>query len=61
MRVVTYGAIAGPRAGLLRDGAVVDAWDALGGCGASVRELLAAGRLGELAREPMARRRRSPT
>jgi 2-keto-4-pentenoate hydratase/2-oxohepta-3-ene-1,7-dioic acid hydratase in catechol pathway len=49
MRVVTYESERGPRAGLLRDGSVVDAWDALGGDGASVRDLLAAGRLTELA------------
>ncbi len=49
MRVVTYESERGPRAGLLRDDSVVDAWDAIGGDGASVRELLAAGRLGELA------------
>ncbi len=49
MRVVTYDSGRGPRAGVLRDnGVVVDAWDALGGEGASVRELLAAGRLAEL-------------
>jgi 2-keto-4-pentenoate hydratase/2-oxohepta-3-ene-1,7-dioic acid hydratase in catechol pathway len=49
VRVVTYESERGPRAGLLRDDAVIDAWDALGGDGASVRELLDAGRLGELA------------
>ncbi len=49
MRVVTYESERGPRAGLLRDGSVVDAWDALGGDGASVRDLLAADRLAELA------------
>ncbi len=48
MRVVTYESERGPRAGLLRGDSVVDAWDVLGGDGASVRELLAAGRLDEL-------------
>ena len=49
MRIVSYLSDRGPRAGLLQDDGVVDAWDALGDEGASVRELLAAGRLGELA------------
>jgi 2-keto-4-pentenoate hydratase/2-oxohepta-3-ene-1,7-dioic acid hydratase in catechol pathway len=49
MRVVTYRSERGPRAGLLDGEAVVDVGDALGGGGASVRELLEAGRLGELA------------
>jgi 2-keto-4-pentenoate hydratase/2-oxohepta-3-ene-1,7-dioic acid hydratase in catechol pathway len=49
VRVVTSDSGRGPRAGVLRDSAVVDAWDAIGGDGASVRELLAAGRLRELA------------
>jgi 2-keto-4-pentenoate hydratase/2-oxohepta-3-ene-1,7-dioic acid hydratase in catechol pathway len=48
VRVVTYESERGPRAGLLRDDSVVDAWDAIGGGGTGVRELLAAGRLGEL-------------
>ena len=48
MRVVTYESERGPRAGLLRDDSVVDAWDAIGGAGAGVRELLASERLGEL-------------
>ena len=39
----------GPRAGVLKGEGVVDAWDALGDSGTSVRELLAADRLGELA------------
>ncbi len=38
----------GVRAGLLRDDSVVDIWDALGGGGPGVRELLASGRLAEL-------------
>jgi acylpyruvate hydrolase len=48
MRLVSYRSERGDRAGVIRGDAVVDAWDALGGGGASVRELLAAGRLGEL-------------
>ena len=48
MQILTYRSDRGPRAGLLVDGAVVDAWDALGGDGSSVRELLEADRLGEL-------------
>ncbi|HEY8001651.1 MAG TPA: fumarylacetoacetate hydrolase family protein [Solirubrobacterales bacterium] len=48
MRVVTYESGRGPRAGLIRGDSVVDAWDALGGGGATVRELLASGRLAEL-------------
>lgn len=50
MRLVTYASDRGPRAGVLvREGRVVDAWDALGGDGASVRELLASGGLPALA------------
>jgi 2-keto-4-pentenoate hydratase/2-oxohepta-3-ene-1,7-dioic acid hydratase in catechol pathway len=49
VRVVSYDSDRGPRAGVLREGGVIDAWDALGGDRASVRELLAAGRLAELA------------
>ena len=48
MRIVTYRSDRGERAGLLRDDGIVDAWDALGGDGSSVRELLAGDRLGEL-------------
>jgi 2-keto-4-pentenoate hydratase/2-oxohepta-3-ene-1,7-dioic acid hydratase in catechol pathway len=48
MRILTYRSDRGTRAGLLVDGAVVDVWDALGGDGSSVRELLEADRLGEL-------------
>ena len=48
MRVVTYESDRGPRAGLVRDGGLIDAWDALCGDGSSLRDLLAAGRLGEL-------------
>ena len=44
MRLVTYRSERGDRAGVLRDGAVVDAWDGLGGGGESVRELLEADR-----------------
>src|SRR5215210_688371 len=49
MHVVTYRSERGPRAGVLRGEAVVDAWDALGGDGESVRDLLEADRLQELA------------
>jgi 2-keto-4-pentenoate hydratase/2-oxohepta-3-ene-1,7-dioic acid hydratase in catechol pathway len=49
MRLVSYTSDRGPRAGVLRDDGVVDAWDALGGGGASMRELLEAGRVAELA------------
>src|SRR5436190_18228714 len=45
MRLVTYRSGRGPRAGLLREDVVVDAWDALRGEGSSVRDLLAADRL----------------
>src|SRR5918996_6592849 len=49
VRLITYSlGDRGARAGLLRDERVVDAWDALGGGGESVRELLSSGRLGEL-------------
>jgi 2-keto-4-pentenoate hydratase/2-oxohepta-3-ene-1,7-dioic acid hydratase in catechol pathway len=49
MRIVTYRSDRGARAGLLRDGAVVDIWSALGGRGATVRDLLESGRLPEVA------------
>jgi 2-keto-4-pentenoate hydratase/2-oxohepta-3-ene-1,7-dioic acid hydratase in catechol pathway len=49
MRLVTYRSDRGERAGVLRDEVVLDAWDALGGGGTSVRELLAGDRLDELA------------
>ena len=48
MRLVTYNSAGGPRAGVLRGQEVVDAWDALGGGGEGMRELLASARLGEL-------------
>ncbi|MEK6325900.1 MAG: fumarylacetoacetate hydrolase family protein [Actinomycetota bacterium] len=58
MRVVSYRSERGVRAGLLRNDSVVDVWDALGGDGSSVRELLASGRLPEAAEisggEPLA-------
>ncbi len=47
--MVTYESDRGPRAGLISEGTVIDAWDALGGGGSSLRELLAADRLSELA------------
>ena len=49
MRLVTYRSERGERAGVLRDEVAVDAWDALGAGGTSVRELLAGDRLDELA------------
>jgi 2-keto-4-pentenoate hydratase/2-oxohepta-3-ene-1,7-dioic acid hydratase in catechol pathway len=49
MRLVTYQSERGARAGVLRDDRVVDAWDALGGNGSSVRDLLEGERLAELA------------
>jgi len=49
MQLVTYDSDRGPRAGVLRDGSVYDAWELLGGGGGSLRDLLAAGRLEELA------------
>jgi len=48
MRLVTYESERGPRAGVLRGEGVVDAWDAIGGDGSSVRELLLGGRLSDL-------------
>jgi 2-keto-4-pentenoate hydratase/2-oxohepta-3-ene-1,7-dioic acid hydratase in catechol pathway len=48
MRIVTYRSDRGARAGLLRNGAVVDIWSALGGRGSSVRDLLASGHLAEV-------------
>jgi 2-keto-4-pentenoate hydratase/2-oxohepta-3-ene-1,7-dioic acid hydratase in catechol pathway len=49
VRLVSYASEAGPRAGVVRDDGVVDAWDALGDGGAGMRSLLASGRLAELA------------
>lgn len=49
MRLATYVGDRGPRAALLRDDErAVDVWDALGGGGRSVRELLAGDRIAEL-------------
>ena len=47
MRIVTYRSDRGARAGVLRDGSVVDVWDALGGEGSSVRDLIASDRLAQ--------------
>ncbi len=47
MRIVTYRSHRGARAGVLRDDSVVDVWDALGGEGSSVRDLIASSRLAE--------------
>jgi 2-keto-4-pentenoate hydratase/2-oxohepta-3-ene-1,7-dioic acid hydratase in catechol pathway len=55
MRIVTYRSARGVRAGLLRNGAMVDIWSALGGRGSSVRDLLESGRLAEAAEIPDAR------
>jgi len=58
MRLVSYRSDRGVRAGLLRDDSVVDVWDALGGDGSSVRDLLAGEHLAEAAEisggEPLA-------
>ncbi len=48
MRIVTYRSGRGDRAGVLVEDGIVDAWDALGGGGSTVRELLAAGRIEDL-------------
>jgi 2-keto-4-pentenoate hydratase/2-oxohepta-3-ene-1,7-dioic acid hydratase in catechol pathway len=46
--IVSYQADRGPRAGVLRDDRVIDAWDALGGGGDGTRDLIASGRIDEL-------------
>src|SRR4051795_6473961 len=53
MRLVTYNSRRGARAGVLRDGRVIDAWDVLepGTAESTVRELLAHGALARLAEE----------
>ncbi|MEJ7875358.1 MAG: fumarylacetoacetate hydrolase family protein [Solirubrobacterales bacterium] len=48
VRLVTFQSERGPRAGVLAGDRLVDVWDALGSDGSSVRELLAADRLGDL-------------
>jgi 2-keto-4-pentenoate hydratase/2-oxohepta-3-ene-1,7-dioic acid hydratase in catechol pathway len=48
VRLVSYESDRGPRAGVLRDGEVIDAGEALGSGVASMRELLGSGRVGEL-------------
>jgi 2-keto-4-pentenoate hydratase/2-oxohepta-3-ene-1,7-dioic acid hydratase in catechol pathway len=50
MRLVTYASERGDRAGVLWQGGVVDCWDAIGGGGSSVRELLEGDRLDDVAR-----------
>jgi acylpyruvate hydrolase len=50
MRLVTYRSARGDRAGVLWQDGVVDCWDAIGGGGSSVRELLESGRLDDVAR-----------
>src|SRR5262245_34614860 len=49
MRIVTYRSDRGPRAGMPRHGAVVHLWNALGGRGSGVRDLLESNRLAEVA------------
>ena len=49
MRLVTYSTVRDPRAGVLWQGGIVDCWDAIGGEGSSVRELLETGRLDAVA------------
>lgn len=48
MRLVTYASERGPRAGVQTDQGVIDAWDLVDGEGASLRELIASGRLDEV-------------
>lgn len=48
MRLVTYASEGGPRAGVQTDQGVIDAWDLVDGEGASLRELIASGRLDEV-------------
>ncbi len=49
MRLVTYASERGPRAGVLTDQGVIDAWDLIGdGERTSLRELIASGRLDQL-------------
>lgn len=50
MRLVSYRSERGTRAGVLRDGGVIDAGDAVGDAASSVRGILAAGLLTEVAR-----------
>jgi 2-keto-4-pentenoate hydratase/2-oxohepta-3-ene-1,7-dioic acid hydratase in catechol pathway len=50
MRLVTYSSERGARAGVLRQGGVVDCWGAIDGEGMSVRELLEQERLDDVAR-----------
>jgi acylpyruvate hydrolase len=47
MRIVTYRSGRGDRAGIQLGQGIVDAWDALGGDGSTVRELLESGRVEE--------------
>jgi 2-keto-4-pentenoate hydratase/2-oxohepta-3-ene-1,7-dioic acid hydratase in catechol pathway len=50
MRLVTYRSERGDRAGVLRQGGLVDCWDAIGGDGSSVRDLLEGDRVDDVAR-----------
>jgi 2-keto-4-pentenoate hydratase/2-oxohepta-3-ene-1,7-dioic acid hydratase in catechol pathway len=50
MRLVTYASDRGPRAGVQTDEGVIDAWDLIEGeSGESVKELIASGRIDEVA------------
>ena len=48
MRLISYSSSRGQRAGVLRGDRVIDIWDALGGGGSTLRELLASGRIEEV-------------
>src|SRR5215217_1659729 len=48
MRLVSYRSDRGRRAGALRDDHVIDVWDALGGGGSGIRDLLESDRLDEV-------------
>ena len=48
MRIVTYRSERGDRAGIHLGEGILDVWDALGGQGSTVRELLASGRVEEV-------------
>ena len=54
MRIVSYRGERGDRAGILVGEEIADAWDALGGDGSTVRDLLASGRLEALEATPAA-------
>ncbi len=54
MRIVSYRGERGDRAGILVGEEIADAWDALGGDGSTLRDLLASGRLEALEATPAA-------